>query len=1091
MSAPSLNVATGLFTPSIALASVISVTETFAYTYQDVNTGCRDTIIKSTVSLNRAEVTITGIPTTSATCASLNSSYPLGIISTGAAVSSYSFTSNPSTAVVTGTFYPSLANAVADPVNVGFLLTYISNGCVNTATATHLVNPLPILRFTPPGDTLANSAGKGYHICRSGVQQLLIAQNKFGSINPFTTINPQNDPAFPNEFRGRGVVYDATSGYYVYNPAIGNAGYDTLVYTYTDPRGCRDSLKNTVFVDTVPTLGFAGFNPSHLLGDTLRPDTFMYCANEPAFLVVPSPFGGFLSFQNQLQSSGVYNVLPDNLDTNPATTYEMKYIFISARYQNGGVCQDSAKVYLEVRPTPILNFVNLPPQICAADSSDTLHLQATPVGGTFQDYTIGAVAGIINGNVFNANAQYGNRDLRYFYTDPVSTCSDTVYQQIKVYRIPEAGFTSAGGCQNDVIVLTPTPNALSATLPGRDSVTMYVWDYGNGITDTIRPTGTTVVIPNRNYTYPDAGIFFPQLTIVNREVCVDTFVLRIPVSSKVTVTPANAYVQNFETSNDWMQATDTIAIPTDSVWGMGIATGARITTQQDNNHVWKTHLDSIYQPGERGVVYSPCFDISALRRPMFAMDMVTDTREGIDGAILEYLHPTRGWVALGSRYKGINWYDSLYLVSAPGAQIDNPIVAPIGWSGDTEWVDGFKTARFRLDTDIRNGDLRGMTSVRFRMAFAASPNTVVASREGIAFDNIYLGERGRSVLVEHFTNIYTPGINVLQDTLYRRLFNPLYGRDVVLLQYHSNNDPSITNLDGYFDNSSTISQARSYYYGVFALPRVRINGQNYVASTADFINPYTDYMEYLDMEMLEDKTFDIRIPTTPQIFQAVSSATVGSVNSSVVITAAKDLPQAKYVAHAVITEDSLGGIPNTHKMMSVVRTMLPNAAGTSYEFAWAAGDAQTLTLSSTFPVKLSNTSSFNTYKPSNLRLVVFVQDDSSKLVHQVATSRNLTIYNGAVAVEELPMEEGKEIMEFNLFPNPAQDQFNIAFDQALQGEYQWRLVDMLGQTLREGRAQAGTEQLTIPTNEYASGMYIFTINNDKVYSQRQVIIARP
>jgi large repetitive protein len=1091
------NALTGRFNPFIG-SNVVDTNQMYLYAYTDINTTCRDTIRDTILIKNRAVLFIAGIVPT--VCAkdttillgtSINTAAGPNIGATSGTFVLLNGNSNAlfvtNTTTPTAEIYPDSAGIYDDSLRLRIRLNFSSNGCNSRVDTSFKINPLPQLTFNPPGDTLLSTANdRRFHICETADSVFMVARNRFrGSIAP---IIPDTIRTSGFGFNGRGIRFRSFANGFVYFPDSAVSGIDTITYRYRDIRGCENIATGYTVIDTVPALGFAGFAPSKQTNQLIiTSDSFAYCANDAGATIVPSPFGGFLYFQNTLQSGGIYNFIPDNLDTTPVQIYTLIYRYIAQRYANGRVCQDSVKTYVGVYPTPILNFIGVPTRVCVTDSTAPFPLQASPLGGFFQDATEQfnsnspiVAGGILADTLFDPLAQQGNRFVSYRYRDSVTTCSDTITQQISIFRTPEVSFATGGGCQGDMINFQIADNQLSITPPAFDSITMYAWDFGNGVVDTVRPIGlnTRIVVPNRNYTFAAGGIYFPMLTVINQNQCVDSFRLRVAVSPKVTVTHDVPYVQDFEASPaEWIQET-TVQGSLDSLWDWGIATGSRITTNQSRNHVWVTHLDDPYEVGERGWVYSPCFDISELTQPMIALDVWNDTRAGVDGAAVEYFHPQRGWVLLGERGKGRNWYDSLYLIAAPGIQIDSPQYAPLGWSGEN--LDGFKRAAFRLDTDRRNGDLRGMDNLRFRVAFASSDNTVVNGREGFAFDNVYIGDRQSSVLVEHFSNQNIAGIAPLENSLYSSLFNNLYGRDVIYMQYQTNLEGS----DLYYDQAPSESNARMLYYGISSSSKkVRINGQDFVDLTQDLVRNLNNEREYLDMEMLREDTFNITIPTTPQIFQAATNATSGLANVTVTVTSTRNLPLDKYIVYAVITEDSLRSTQR-HSMMGVVRSMQPNPSGTELpEQPIAPGDA--------FDVAINWTFSTATYRKSNLRLVIFVQNQATKQIYQVATSRDLSIFEGTVNVDELADADGKEILNFKLYPNPATENFIVSFDKALESEYEWRVTDALGQVVRNGRAQAGSQQFDINTKEFAAGMYIFSINNDKVYTQKQVVVIRP
>lgn len=75
-----------------------------------------------------------------------------------------------------------------------------------------------------------------------------------------------------------------------------------------------------------------------------------------------------------------------------------------------------------------------------------------------------------------------------------------------------------------------------------------------------------------------------------------------------------------------------------------------------------------------------------------------------------------------------------------------------------------------------------------------------------------------------------------------------------------------------------------------------------------------------------------------------------------------------------------------------------------------------------------------------------------------------------------------------LYPNPAKDYINIDFPELLEKDYNWKLITIGGITVKEDVIHAGEQSLTINNYDLPSGVYIFMVYNDNVYSQRKVII---
>jgi large repetitive protein len=1047
-----------------------TATEIIGYEYMDPVTLCTDTIRDTILIQNfTTDAVINGLPAD--VCADdtiyvLSPGFGAGPAVSGTFGSLWAIDSTmiSSPAVNVGNFNPYLSGIFDTGRDVYITYTYqdaVNAACINTVYDTVTLKPLPQLSFIMPGDSLFNSSDPRFHICFSAPVFSMQAFNRYNGIS--TALQTNEGTYFTNS--GLGIVYSSIgTGNWNYVAPQALPGLDSINFTYTfTPTGCTNTHSEPIVVDTVPELGFAGFDPFKL--DTVT-NHFVYCSNDMPHLVIPSPFGGFTYWNHNPIPSILFELRPDTLVVGGVTTiHRLTYEFISARYQNGGVCLDSTVQFVEVRPTPILTLsANVPDFYCVADSVERLVLSALPSGGIFEDISLGVIAGIVGDSLFNPMAQMGRRNIIYHYTDTISGCTDTLSHTISVYNLPEVSFETGGGCQGDTVLFLPNPAGLSNTFPAIDSITLAVWNYGDGVVDTITTFTNQILVPNRTHIYTATGVYYPSLTIINRGTCDTSFTRRIVVSPKFVVNDTTPYLQDFQLGPaNWFQENGdpNIAVPADSLWEWGIAVGQRLTTIQESNFAWVTNLDGSYNQGDNAWVLSPCFDISALNRPMVALDIWRDSREGVDGVIMQFFdRQTQNWRTLGVRNKGIKWYNPPYVISAPGYQVG----APIGWSGSSN---GWEDARYRLD--VSGGDLRGFRNLRFRLAFASSPNSVVGNLEGFAFDNFYIGNRTRSVLVEHFTNQNFANMAQVETDLYSMIYSNLYGRDVNLIQYHT----EYNTYDYLHQQSIAESNSRVLFYGINNSDQVRINGLNLLDHTSSLVNWGS---EVLDMQMLQDAKFKIKLyPVTIQ---------QGNMTITADVTALEDVLYDDYALQVVVTEDSIQGVQG-HNMMSIARTMRPDASGTTLPSTWVAADMVQNAMTWDF----GSVTGVN-YNPNNLRVVVFVQNRNTGEVYQVATSRNLNIFNGPVTVEDIEMQDGKEILDMNLYPNPAQNYFNVEFTSELLGEYDWKLVDVTGRVLRNGKAEAGTNIIQVNTEYFSPGMYIFSINNNTVYAQRKVIIAK-
>ena len=134
---------------------------------------------------------------------------------------------------------------------------------------------------------------------------------------------------------------------------------------------------------------------------------------------------------------------------------------------------------------------------------------------------------------------------------------------------------------------------------------------------------------------------------------------------------------------------------------------------------------------------------------MISLKYWVDAQAGFDGAVVQYSTDGGGvWQQVGdAEGGGINWYNSRNLSGKPGGQSN------FAWSDSvSSWQDG------RYNLDAIPDALRDR--VILRIAFGSNDdNPSGRVLNGFAFDDIFIGEKSRNVLVEHFTNVnYGPAI---------------------------------------------------------------------------------------------------------------------------------------------------------------------------------------------------------------------------------------------------------------------------------------------------------------------------------------------
>ena len=93
---------------------------------------------------------------------------------------------------------------------------------------------------------------------------------------------------------------------------------------------------------------------------------------------------------------------------------------------------------------------------------------------------------------------------------------------------------------------------------------------------------------------------------------------------------------------------------------------------------------------------------------------------------------------------------------------------------------------------------------------------------------------------------------------------------------------------------------------------------------------------------------------------------------------------------------------------------------------------------------------------------------------------NICFY-GPVADTEVSLDNG-----FRLYPNPTNGQLSLEFDQMLDSDYTYRLLDVRGSEIQAGKLDAGNNIYRLDLQRFPSGVYLFELtgeNSKPIYSK--------
>ena len=186
------------------------------------------------------------------------------------------------------------------------------------------------------------------------------------------------------------------------------------------------------------------------------------------------------------------------------------------------------------------------------------------------------------------------------------------------------------------------------------------------------------------------------------------------------------------------------------------------------------------------------------------MKIWSRVRPDNDGAVLQYSLDYGEWENIGNINSGIHWYDSYSIDGVPGGQ-------SIGWSTDT--MAGWLDVRHSLD------DILGLSNcIRFRIAYGSDDN---ATGNDFAFDDVWIGDRLKMVLFEHFTNSSSNDCAIYDPLIHPEFQSNSNLYDAIDIRYHTDY-PDFDKMND--DNPADHNSRVSYYSVPLQLPYSVIDG---------------------------------------------------------------------------------------------------------------------------------------------------------------------------------------------------------------------------------------------------------------------------
>ncbi|MEM6724513.1 MAG: hypothetical protein AAF598_10775 [Bacteroidota bacterium] len=428
-------------------------------------------------------------------------------------------------------FDPAIAGAGLHTVT--YSLVNSNPVCVSTVSESITINDLPAVNFpsidnqvcvTETSITFSGSPQGGTYIIRNS-NNVLVLSTSSAIIDPSTL------------------------------------GVDTYTVTYTvadATTGCTStSTAQTFEVTDPPIISFSGPEADN-----------QYCSDDGIQTLTGSPDGGTFSGDGIISSTGLF----DPSAVTGGTTL-ITYTFS----ENG--CDSEATVTYTVDgpPSLFIGGVNDGDEFCIGGGN--IALTGLPAGGTFSilNPDNGSI-GIENDTLKPSIAGTGTHEITYFFTDPSTSCSNSLTVSVNVLALPTPSFSGLDGqycddAENVALVGTPSPD-------------------GDDIFSILNPDGGSLGIVGSEFRPSEAGVGIHTITytFTDDNGCVNSFSQDVEVLAQPVVEfddAANQYVFCFDDPTFTFTATP----PGGTYTGPGIVFG---TTDFDPSVAGAGTFDIVY-----------------------------------------------------------------------------------------------------------------------------------------------------------------------------------------------------------------------------------------------------------------------------------------------------------------------------------------------------------------------------------------------------------------------------------------------------------------------------------------------------------------
>jgi PKD repeat protein len=843
---------------------------------------------------------------------------------------------------------------------------------------------------------------------------------------PFTVRadNIENTTGYFSISGGTGLVDNRDNTATVYPYEFTSGGSYSIYYSYLR-QGVWMTIEESIEIEYPNDIYIIDFNKS------------TYCDNEKAVKLNGNMPDGVFSGKAVYGSiSTGYYFDPTKSSPGPDTVF---YSHTTARG-----CYLKVYKALAILDAPDINFTVSDSCIDSEGRDSTAFVNLTP------SYNVTEWLWDFNDNTANTSSL---KNPKHLYSDAgirnvqlqATTTDNCVSKRAILFNFgdePSADFTCANECFHEGQPIEFINNSRIDARYGTINFNKWEFSYGKQYDSSLTQ--------NASYVFETPGDYKVILYVRSNYGCADTMLRTVHIRPAYELQDGTSYFEGFESGMaGWATYSDT---PEVNSWTLGEPQGDSLGNgflyTKRGKRAWYTRFTPVQAYKEQSsYVTSPCFSFMGIRRPMIKFDIWRIFNYNRDGASLQYTTDSgKHWYNLGGLMDGVNWYNEFDIEGNPGGY-------SFGWSNihDKDWVE----ARHSLDR------LSGAEDVQFRFAYGS--DGTAKETWGLAFDNVWIGERNKTSLIEHFTSTNSQGTRSADSILDRMVSR--YPMDVVDIQYHT----SFLGPDPFNELNPVDPRTRAALYQASSVPLSILNGGTESDHIFDYSSRKLD-TALVKKESLSDPPFSIRLETT---------RLTSSLDIVVVIKPLDTVLNSLITLHMAIIERKITGISGANgdtEFESVLKTLL---ADTSFTCDWYPGQSA-VTVSRSWNYK-------NTYNTDEVRVIAFLQDANTREVYQAAIDQ----YDLGTAINDDRTTgfaaSGNGII---LFPNPARDEVYIKFNEISDAGMRADLLDISGRLVKSSVLPAGTDLYRILLDDCPGGLYFLRINSDKLFTVIQKLVIR-